>query len=145
MLMSASPARGLCVVMMILALPLANGGRAGEKLPASMLLFNSGMDGYPRFRIPALIVTPTGNLLAFCEGRKGGGGLKGDIDIVLKRSADSGKTWGPLQVVLAGNGHTLGNPCPVVDQKNGVLWLAVTRSHGADTEEQIVAGTSKEV
>ena len=116
----------------------------GEELPASVRLFDSGNAGYPRYRIPALITTQKGTLLAFCEGRKGGGGLKGDIDIVLKRSSDSGKTWSTLEVALEGKGHTLGNPCPVVDGKDGTIWLAFTRSHGQDTEEQIVAGTSKE-
>lgn len=34
-------------------------------------------------RIPSLLVAPNGDLLAVCEGRKDGGGLKGKIDIVL--------------------------------------------------------------
>jgi len=54
------------------------------------LLFDSGRDGYGRYRIPSLIVTPAGTVLAICEGRKDGGGLTGNIDIVLRRSADSG-------------------------------------------------------
>jgi len=115
-----------------------------QDVPASHLLFDSGKEGYKRYRIPALLTTPGGTVLAFCEGRKGGGGLTGDIDIVVKRSEDSGKTWSPLQVVADDGPHTLGNPCPVVDQKAGTIWLALTRSHGGDTEEQITAGTSRE-
>lgn len=117
---------------------------AGADLPASVRLFASGQDGYRRYRIPALVTTAQGTLLAFCEGRKGGGGLTGDIDIVLKRSADGGKTWSALQVVSEGGGHTLGNPCPVVDRRDGAIWLALTRSHGQDTEDAIVAGKSRE-
>ena len=35
-------------------------------------LFISGKDGYHTFRIPSVIVTPQGTVLAFCEGRKNG-------------------------------------------------------------------------
>ncbi len=118
--------------------------RAAAQEPPSLLLFDSGKEGYKRYRIPALITTAKGTALAFCEGRKAGGGLTGDIDIVVKRSSDSGKTWSALQVVMAGGGHTLGNPCPVVD-RDGTIWLALTRSHGQDIETDIVAGKSREV
>lgn len=112
--------------------------------PPSRLLFESGKEGYRRYRIPALITTAKGTALAFCEGRKDGRGLTGNIDIVVKRSADSGVTWQPLEVVADDGEHTLGNPCPVIDGKDGTIWLALTRSHGPDTEDAIVAGTSKE-
>jgi sialidase-1 len=118
--------------------------RAVAEEPSTTLLFDSGKAGYARHRIPALLATPRGALLAFCEGRKGGRGLTGDIDIVLKRSGDSGKTWQSLQVVADDGPHTLGNPCPVFDRKDGTIWLALTRSHGQDTEEAITAGTSRE-
>ncbi len=117
---------------------------ATQDAPPSVLLFDSGKNTYPRFRIPALITTTKGTVLAFCEGRKGGRGLTGDIDLVVRRSSDSGKTWAPLEIALAGAGHTLGNPCPVVDVHTGTIWLAFTRSHGMDTEEAIVGGTSRE-
>jgi sialidase-1 len=108
------------------------------------LLFDSGRDGYGRYRIPSLIVTPARTVLSICEGRKDGGGLTGNIDIVLRRSRDSGKTWSPLEVVADDGDNTLGNPCVVVDPSTKTIWLALTRSLGTDTEEQIVAGTSRE-
>src|ERR1051325_7138337 len=114
-----------------------------QDVPPSTLLFDSGKDGYKRYRIPALITTKNGTVLAFCEGRKAGGGLTGDIDLVLKRSRDGGKTWGPLEGVRFGNGHTLGNPCPVVDQKDGTIWLPPTRSDGDATEDAIVNGKAR--
>src|SRR3954468_22615418 len=89
----------------------------------SALLFDSGKEGYKRYRIPALITTTKGTVLAFCEGRKGGGGLTGDVDIVLKRSGDGGKTWGSPEVVADDGPHTLGNPCPVVERGDGTVWL----------------------
>ena len=33
-------------------------------------LFVAGRDGYHTYRIPALLSTPNGTLLAFCEGRE---------------------------------------------------------------------------
>jgi len=111
---------------------------------APVHLFVSGKEGYPRYRIPSLLVAPNGDLLAVCEGRKDGGGLKGNIDIVMKRSTDLGKTWSKLEVVASDGDNTLDNPCLLTDKKTGTIWLGLTRSLGTDTEEGIVAGTSKE-
>lgn len=106
-------------------------------------VFRSGHDGYHTFRIPSIIVTPRGGVLAFCEGRRNGRGDSGDIDLVLRRSDDRGATWGPLKVVLDADGDTAGNPCPVVDRDTGTIWLAITRNLGSDTEAMILNGTSR--
>lgn len=78
-------------------------------------VFASGSDGYKSFRIPAIVRTPNGELLAFSEGRVGGSGDFGDIDIVLKRSKDQGKTWSGLEVIADYDKLQAGNPAPVVD------------------------------
>src|SRR3954464_14358055 len=71
------------------------------------ILFKSTQDtGYFCFRIPAIVTSKDGTLLAFAEGRKDNCGDAGDIDLVLKRSTDGGRTWGPLQVVNEGGGDT---------------------------------------
>lgn len=126
---------------MLLMLPAALG--AEEDLQ-HQLLFDSGREGYKRYRIPSLLVAPCGAVLAICEGRIDGGGLLGNIDIVVRRSVDSGKSWSPMKVVADDENNTLGNPCAVVDASTKTIWLALTRSLGSDTEEQIVAGTSRE-
>jgi sialidase-1 len=107
------------------------------------VVFRAGDEGYHTFRIPSLIVTKQGTLMAFCEGRKTGNGDAGNIDLVLKRSTDGGKTWGPLQVVWDDAANTCGNPCPVVDRETGTIWLLMTHNFGTDTEARIVDGTSK--
>ena len=104
-------------------------------------VFRSGQDGYHTYRIPALIVTKQGTLLAFCEGRRGGGGDSGDIDLLLKRSRDGGRTWSAARLVADFGEDTLGNPAPVVDQKTGDIVLLMTRNPGKVTERQIVEGT----
>ena len=85
-------------------------------LPAETYLFQSGKGGYPRYRIPVLLTAPDKSLLAFCEGRKDGGGLTGNIDLVRRRSSDGGKTWKPIELVMDDGENTLGNPCPVMRQ-----------------------------
>jgi sialidase-1 len=106
-------------------------------------LFISGQEGYHTFRIPSLLATPKGTLLAFCEGRKNSRSDTGRIDLVLKRSRDDGRTWTPLQIVARDGGNTVGNPCPVVDAKTGAIWLLLTHNLGIDTQQAIENGTSK--
>src|SRR4051812_35975647 len=60
-------------------------------------LFEAGTNGYEIYRIPGLVATPKGTLLAYCEARKTAGGDWGQIDIFLRRSPDGGKTWEPAR------------------------------------------------
>jgi len=102
-------------------------------------LFVAGQDGYRSYRIPSLIVTRKGSLLAFCEGRKNSAADSGDIDLLLKRSSDSGKTWSTQQVLWDDGPNTSGNPCAVMDQKTGTIWLLATHNPGTANEKQIMA------
>ncbi|MGW0883974.1 exo-alpha-sialidase [Streptomyces sp. NPDC002671] len=95
------------------------------------ILFKSAQDpGYACFRIPAIVRTNDGTLLAFAEGRVLNCGDAADIDVVVKRSTDGGRTWGPLRVVSEGAGDTHGNPAPLVDRDTGRIWLAETYNTG---------------
>lgn len=107
-------------------------------------LYAGGKDGYAMYRIPALAVTAKGTVLAFCEGRKAGASDAGDIDLLLKRSTDGGRTWSPQQVVRDDGGNTCGNPVPVVDRETGTVWLLMTWNLGADSERQIRDRKSKD-
>lgn len=102
-------------------------------------LFRAGTGGYHSYRIPALIVSKDGTLLAFCEGRKDSTSDTGNIDLLLSRSRDNGKTWEPLTIVVDFGEDTAGNPAPVIDRKTGVIHLLLTRNPGAMTERQIQA------
>ena len=66
-------------------------------------VFTSGAEGYHTFRIPSLVVTGDGTILAFCEGRVGGYRDHQALYVVLKRSTDNGVTWEPMQT-LVGDG-----------------------------------------
>lgn len=107
-------------------------------------LFARGEAGYDTYRIPALAVTNAGTVLAFCEGRNDGGGDTGNIDLLLKRSVDNGKTWSAQQVVWDDGGNTCGNPAPVVDRETGTIHLLMTWNRGDDHERDIIDLKSKD-
>jgi sialidase-1 len=95
-------------------------------------VFIRGDDGYHTYRIPTIVKTNSGSLLAFAEGRKNSHHDHGDVDLVLRRSHDGGFTWEPLQLVYEeGNTAfiTIGNPVPLVDQTNGRVWLFFCRNN----------------
>jgi sialidase-1 len=124
-----------------LALTIAGTAHAAE--PEQAPVFVSGQHGYHAYRIPSLLVTKKGTLLAFCEGRKYGGDDSGDIDLLLRRSFDGGKTWAKTQVVWDDGGNTCGNACPVLDSRTGTVWLLLTHNLGRDTEATITNSTSR--
>jgi sialidase-1 len=126
---------GVC--LSVLCLSMTSAAHAAD--PPHVVVFARGSDGYNVFRIPALVRAANGDLLAFCEAREGGDAS--EIDLVLKRSTDSGATWGPLQVVEESDDYrplftgevppiTIGNPAPVVDlldpEHPGRIWLPFT-------------------
>ena len=114
-----------------------------RKIPARFRqtdIFVSGSEGYNTYRIPALIVSKTGIILAFCEGRRDSSSDTGQIDLVLKRSVDGGKTWHPMQTVVSERDMTCGNPAPVVDRSTGTIWLLLTKNPSDTPERDILDG-----
>ncbi len=111
-------------------------------LPEPVEVFTAGERGYHTFRIPAVVRTNDGALLAFAEGRVNGSGDSGDIDIVLKRSTDGGASWGPLQVVADNGPGVFGNPTPVVERESGDVVLLCVRQP-EDCHENQIRGSVK--
>ncbi|MGW3446469.1 sialidase family protein [Streptomyces sp. NPDC001076] len=101
--------------------------------------FRAGKEGYASFRIPAVVVSRAGTVLAFCEGRVGSAADHGHIDIVVKRSTDGGRTWGALQVAADNGTDLAGNPAPVVLDSGRILLVHV-RSAASATEDAILRG-----
>lgn len=99
-------------------------------------VFKRGEEGYNMFRIPAVIQAANGDILAFCEGRNGRGDT-GEIDMVMKRSSDGGRTWGKIQVIWKDGKNTCGNPAPVVENKSGRIIMVATWNDGRDHESDI--------
>lgn len=110
----------------------------GKTVLEEQTVYVAGTGGYHTYRIPSLIVTPKGTLLAFCEGRKNSSADYGNIDILLRRSRDLGRNWGPAQLIADHGANTIGNPCPVVDRASGTIWLLLTGNLGDDSEQKIL-------
>lgn len=132
-----------------IALPMALLGsalsvRGASAAPATSVPFTSGTEGYDTFRIPAVVRTRLGTLIAFAEGRGHSASDTGDINVVARRSTDGGRTWGPLMVVAAAGTDTQGNPAPVVDPRTGRVLLLTCRNSGSVTEAQIMMGVADE-
>lgn len=115
------------------------GALGGVPAHETVSVFTAGQDGVHTYRIPGVIVSTKGTILAFCEARKLSIDDGSPTDVVLKRSFDGGRTWGPMQTLITGGIHYLRlpepdvkveaimDPCPVVDRTDGTIWLNCTR------------------
>jgi sialidase-1 len=136
--------RALHPILVSLILAVSQVTAATEPAIMSINVFVAGRDGYHTYRIPSLVVTTQGTLLAFAEGRREGSSDAGNIDVLLKRSRNGGRTWEPAQTVWDDDANTCGNPCAVVDRESGVVWLLLTWNRGDDTEAEIIAQGSRD-
>lgn len=101
--------------------------------PPFTALFKPGDTASKNFRIPTLVCTPKGTLVAVADRRPNGGAdLPANIDLAVRRSADNGKTWSPIQVVVdlpAPDGAS--DSAAVVDRRTGRVWIAFTVGYNA--------------
>ncbi len=115
---------------MLLVFSLIPSSKGEESVDWRNDVFVAGQDGYHTYRIPALAVSSKGTILAFCEGRRNSQADHGDIDLLLKRSTDGGRTWSEAIVVQAEKGKvTIGNPCPIIVRDAARIHLLFTRDN----------------
>jgi sialidase-1 len=86
-------------------------------------LFAPGDEPGRGYRIPSMTVLPGDEVLAFAESRFDAMSDLLDINIVMKRSTDAGRSWGPLTTVLDMGRHTVHSPTVVYDNATGTVWL----------------------
>jgi sialidase-1 len=100
---------------------------SAKSQPANYL-FKNRKSGYKVYRIPTVVKSNSGTILSFCEGRQS---LfdNGNIDIVMKKSTDNGKTWSALKVVWNEGNNTCGNPSPVIDRTTGDIIILATMNN----------------
>ena len=107
-----------------------------------------GVEGRDVHRIPAMVISNNGTVLAFCNRRIGSAADQGhDAHLVLRRSFDEGRTWQPTQVLFARKGWVAGIGNAVVDQIDGTIMILYSRSITIEemTEKDQVEGTGRKV
>lgn len=102
--------------------------------PETVTVFEPMADGFKSIRIPAVVVSNKGTVLAFAEGRAA------DADqarnrIILKRSADGGRSWGKVSIIAEDGNKALNNPCAVVERTSGLV-LLMYQSYPAGISER---------
>lgn len=128
----------VCGVLVLLAV-LSASVHSAESFLEKVDLFRASEDGYALYRIPGIVVTTRGTVLAYCEARKSNAGDWGPIDVLLRRSTDGGRTWLPRQPLVHLEGdlpinpvaaaqkldkpgdNTVNNPVAIVDQVTGAV------------------------
>jgi sialidase-1 len=108
----------LATVLCVLLSPPAGAAETDSEI---VNVFVPKQDGYPAIRIPSIVTSQAGTLLAFAEGRQGGDHSQNDI--ILKRSFDGGQNWGELQVVHEAGVLSLNNPQAVVLDSGRILLM----------------------
>ncbi len=108
--------RLILVVAMLVPVPSLGAG------PEVVDVFVPKADGFKSIRIPSVVVTQKGTVLAFAEGRAAEAD-QAKNKIVLKRSTDGGKTWGKIAVITEDGDRALNNPCTVVERQSGQVLL----------------------
>lgn len=127
--------RLLALLTAILAATSAVALRAAPA-PEFFDVFPANSNGVTRHRIPGMVVTTKGTVLAYCEARINNSSDWGEIEIHLRRSTDGGKTWdAPRRIAhrgarLEGNPRkksggereqTVNNPVAIVDRVTGAI------------------------
>lgn len=116
-----------------------------------MVLRAHGQDKTDTYRIPGLITTNKGTLIAVYDNRYNNSkDLQEDIDIGMSRSTDGGQTWQPMRVIMdmgeyGGRLQRLngaGDPCVLFDDKTNTIWVAALWMSGA-TEKDMLWWASK--
>ena len=100
--------RLLCALALLAG--MASQSHAAAPLLEKVDIFEAGKDGYALYRIPGIVVTKKGTVLAYCEARRTGKSDWDTIDIMLKRSTDGGKTWDAMRKIADVPGPKTKNP-----------------------------------
>ncbi len=134
----------LSYVLITLLLCLASAGSLTAAPPTEPLrlaepawqdLFTAGEHGIALYRIPGIVVTSKGTVLAYCEARRNSRSDWGEIEVHLRRSTDGGNTWSaPQRIAHHGDRirgtsgktaddeqQTVNNPVAIVDRVSGSI------------------------
>lgn len=103
------------------------GQESNEQLNFIDLFNASANENVSCYRIPAIITAPNGDVIAAIDERVPScGDLKwsNDINIVLRRSTDNGKTWSAIErIVDYPLGESASDPSLLLDQQTGEIFM----------------------
>ena len=106
-------------------------------------LFSAGLADVSEYRIPSLISTPKGTLIALVDARKDRkGDIPNNVDLAIRRSEDGGETWDPVQIIVD-YGKPEGYEIPwgaadaamVYDTETSTLWCLYTLGQGVGIKQ----------
>ena len=112
---------------------------------------NHGDDGVDTYRIPGLARMKSGDLIAVYDIRWNTYyDLQADIDIGFQTSKDGGRTWSKMGVALdmgeygglPKDQNGTGDPCVLVDEVTGDIYVFAIWSHGLEGKSSIFASTT---
>lgn len=110
-----------------------------EEKHKGIALRSHGEEGVDTYRIPGLVTTNEGSLIAVYDIRRNGAvDLQADVDIGMSRSTDGGYSWEPMKIImdmgewggLPQDQNGIGDPSVLVDKKTGTIWVAAVWAHG---------------
>jgi len=114
--------------------PAADVARPAPSEPEFSDVFVAGRDGFNSVRIPSVVVSERGTVLAIAEGRAQHAD-QANNQLILRRSLDGGRHWGAEQLIANDGENCLNNPCAVVDQHSGCV-LVMFQSYPAGLSER---------
>jgi len=134
-------------------LSFSDGSRASANAPATASLIRfgkvlraAGQDGIDTYRIPGLVTTNTGTLIAVYDNRYNNSkDLQEDIDIGMSRSTDGGRNWEPMKVImdmgeyggLPQQLNGIGDPCVLYDHVTNTVWVAALWMNGSAPDKML--------
>eukprot|EP00405_Crypthecodinium_cohnii_P033322 CAMPEP_0206527524 /NCGR_PEP_ID=MMETSP0325_2-20121206/1397_1 /ASSEMBLY_ACC=CAM_ASM_000347 /TAXON_ID=2866 /ORGANISM="Crypthecodinium cohnii, Strain Seligo" /LENGTH=407 /DNA_ID=CAMNT_0054022945 /DNA_START=59 /DNA_END=1282 /DNA_ORIENTATION=- len=92
---------------------------------SNISVFAPGEGGFACWRIPALVRTAKGSLLAFAEARHANCNDASTQRIGVRRSIDGGKTWSSVNFAAGDSQHFVGNPYPIALHSGRVVLVYV--------------------
>ena len=113
--------------------------------PATVLR-RQGQDNCDTYRIPGLVTTNNGTLIAVYDNRYNNSkDLQEDVDIGMSRSTDGGNTWESMKVIMdmgewGGRPQKLngiGDPCILFDHTTNTLWVAALWMSGGSEKDML--------
>jgi sialidase-1 len=112
-----------------------NQGKSNYIKRTGIAVRKAGDEGVNSFRIPGIVSTEKGTLIAVYDIRyNNSGDLPGNIDVGMSRSADGGNTWEPMKIIMdMGAPHEnngIGDPAVLFDPITKKIWVAALWSKG---------------